>query len=74
MTHIPPHVLAAADQRNAHVDDLLSQLVANFRTHTAIHDGDTSCARGSLVLTFTLLGADPELLAAAVARIARDGP
>lgn len=74
MTHsLPPYLIGFIDQVRAKTDDELTELVSAFREHVDHHDGDTMCAYGT-----TVIGAHPishlalcELLAAAVARIAR---
>jgi hypothetical protein len=73
MSHVPPAIIAMADQIIADADHRLQHVIDNFREHTAQHGGDILCPFATVNMTALL---DPsgtaEVFAAAVARLARE--
>jgi hypothetical protein len=70
--HIPPAILAEADQTMAAADGRLGVYIDHFRDHTELHNGDTLCPFAETVMVAITHDARhlPEMFAAAVKRLA----
>lgn len=72
MTHIPPSIIARADQLMAAVNTELDAHIEQFRRHMEQHNGEIVCPWCTVSIFSRGNPGLPELFAAAIARLARE--